>query len=235
MNIQPDDILKQNVVRVIEGAKQAAIQSGRSPDDISVLAATKTVDAQTINKSLDFGINLIGENRVQELLDKYSGLNLNKTDLHFIGHLQTNKVKYIADKVSMIHSVDSLSLAKEIDKQAKKHNRVIKCLVEINIGGELSKSGIEPNETAEILKSMSELSNIKVSGLMTIPPITLDIVKTRDFFKKMHNIFVDIKAKTLDNIFMDYLSMGMSADYYEAILEGSNLIRVGSAIYGARK
>lgn len=235
MNIQPDDILKQNVVRVIEGAKQAAIQSGRSPDDISVLAATKTVDAQTINKSLDFGIKLIGENRVQELLDKYSGLNLNKTDLHFIGHLQTNKVKYIADKVSMIHSVDSLSLAKEIDKQAKKHDRVIKCLVEINIGGELSKSGIEPNETAEILKSMSELSNIKVSGLMTIPPITLDIVKTRDFFKKMHNIFVDIKAKTLDNIFMDYLSMGMSADYYEAILEGSNLIRVGSAIYGARK
>jgi len=233
--------------------KIAAEKSGRSADSVTLLAATKTVDPDTINFAIDNGITCIGENRVQELLEKYDAINKENVDIHFIGTLQTNKVKYIADKVSMIHSVDSVKLAKEIDKQCGKIGKVMNVLVEINIGAEESKGGIMPDEAEDFLREISVLKNIKVCGLMTIPPkCETDILmseqhencektacskisyKNRDFFKKIMKLFLDISQKKLDNIYMQYLSMGMSDDYEQAVEEGSTIVRIGRGLFGSR-
>ncbi len=213
---------------------EAALKSGRSRDDITFLAATKTVDADVINHAISLGLDHIGENRVQELLSKYDDYNLESCSLQFIGHLQTNKVRQIIDKVDLIQSVDSLKLANEISKQSLKINKKTDVLIEVNIGKEENKSGIFPEMLEELLCQISEMDGISVKGLMAIPPICDTSQKISKFFNNMHNLFIDISQKKLDNISMTILSMGMSSDYYEAILEGANMVRIGSSLFGAR-
>ena len=171
---------------------------------------------------------------MQELLSKYEDYNLENCSLQFIGHLQTNKVRQIAGKVDLIQSVDSLKLAKEISKESKKRNITTDILVEVNIGREENKSGVFEEQLEELLCQIAELESISVRGLMTIPPICDNTRKIQKYFNNMHKLFIDISQKKLDNINMSILSMGMSADYYEAILEGANMVRVGSSLFGAR-
>ncbi len=251
------DVIKQNIDTVKNNIVCASELAGRNPSEITLLAATKTVDPDTINFAIHNGITCIGENRVQELVEKYDRIDRNNTDIHFIGHLQTNKVKYIADKVSMIHSVDSVKLAAEIDKQAYKHGKRMDVLVEVNVGNEISKGGVSVEECISFVEDISRMENIRICGLMTIPPridceqnidnysyseqlITEDeqiekkIYKNRPFFKKIMKLFLDISAKKIDNIYMRELSMGMSDDYEEAIHEGATIVRVGRTLFGSR-
>ncbi len=226
--------VEYNYKLINERISEAAIKSGRKREDITFLAATKTVDAATINHAISLGLDHIGENRVQELLSKYNDYNLEKCSLQFIGHLQTNKVRQIVDKVDLIQSVDSVKLASEISKQSLKINKKTDVLVEVNIGREENKSGVMPEMLEDLLCQISQMEGISVKGLMAIPPICDTKQKISKFFNNMHNIFIDISQKKLDNISMTILSMGMSADYYEAILEGANMVRVGSSLFGAR-
>lgn len=221
--------------KVIENnINEAAVRSGRSREDIIFLAATKTVAPQVINHAIDCGLRYIGENRVQELLSKYDDYNLEKADLQFIGHLQSNKVRQIIDKVSLIQSVDSVKLASEVARQAKLHNKVMDILLEVNIGREENKSGVLPEKLEELLYNVKDLDGVYVRGLMAIPPICTEKSQVCKYFENMHRLFIDISAKKIDNISMDYLSMGMSDDYQEAILCGANMVRVGSALFGKR-
>ncbi len=206
----------------------------RLPSGVTLLAASKTVAPEYINFAADCGLKLIGENRVNELLEKYEYIDKDRLDIHFIGQLQTNKVKYIVDKVSMIHSVDSLKLAEEISKRSLKIGKVMDVLVEINIGAEASKGGIMPNETEQFLREISRLEGIKVKGLMTIPPKSEDKEKNLEFFEKIRKIFIDISVQNVDNINMEYLSAGMSSDWQDAIRCGANMVRIGSGIFGKR-
>ncbi|WP_294952777.1 YggS family pyridoxal phosphate-dependent enzyme [uncultured Eubacterium sp.] len=223
-----------NYKRIKEDVAQTAIKAGRSADDVRLMCVTKTVEPEYINPVLDLGADLIGENRVQEYCSKLDSLHLDGVEKHIIGHLQTNKVKYIAGRVDMIESVDSLKLAREISKEFKKANSTANVLVEVNIGREESKSGCDIDELEELLYQISELDCIKVKGLMTIPPIC-DELQARKYFALMNKKFLELKEKKIDGVEMQTLSMGMSADYEAAILEGSNIVRVGSAIFGARK
>ncbi len=226
--------VEENYKRINERIAEAAEKSGRRREDITLLAATKTVDAATINHAISLGLDHIGENRVQELLSKYEQYDLEHCSLQFIGHLQTNKVRQIVDKVDLIQSVDSLRLAKEIASQSLKRNKITDILVEVNIGREENKSGVFEENLEELLCQISQLEGISVKGLMTIPPICENEHKILKYFNNMHKLFIDISQKKLDNVSMTILSMGMSADYYEAILEGANMVRVGSALFGAR-
>ena len=223
-----------NYKRIKEDVAQTAIRAGRSADDVRLMCVTKTVEPEYINPVLDLGADLIGENRVQEYCSKLDTLHLDGVEKHIIGHLQTNKVKYIAGRVDMIETVDSLKLAREISKEFKKANSTANVLVEVNIGREESKSGCDIDELEELLYQISELDCIKVKGLMTIPPIC-DELQARKYFALMNKKFLELKEKKIDGVEMQTLSMGMSADYEAAILEGSNIVRVGSAIFGARK
>lgn len=223
-----------NYKRIKEDVAQTAIRAGRSADDVRLMCVTKTVEPEYINPVLDLGADLIGENRVQEYCSKLDTLHLDGVEKHIIGHLQTNKVKYIAGRVDMIESVDSLKLSREISKEFKKANSTANVLVEVNIGREESKSGCDIDELEELLYQISELDCIKVKGLMTIPPIC-DELQARKYFALMNKKFLELKEKKIDGVEMQTLSMGMSADYEAAILEGSNIVRVGSAIFGARK
>ena len=226
------DIFDENYKDIVERIAQAAKKSGRSAQDITLLAATKTVDIDTINHAIKAGINYIGENRVQEFLSKYE--NYAPVNQHFIGRLQTNKVKDIIDKVSLIHSVDSYRLAKEISKQAVKRNVVANVLLEINIGNEESKTGFSCEEALEAVKEIASLDAINIKGLMAIPPICEDAQENRQYFKKMNKLFIDIGAKKIDNSSMEILSMGMSDDYEVAIEEGATMVRLGTALFGRR-
>ncbi|MDD6478222.1 MAG: YggS family pyridoxal phosphate-dependent enzyme [Oscillospiraceae bacterium] len=222
----------ENYKVILEQLNNAALSSGRNVDDIILLAATKTVDPDTINYAINSGIKYIGENKVQEFLQKNDEIiNVHK---HFIGHLQTNKVKDIIDKVELIQSVHSIKLAKEISKQATKHNKEMSVLLEVNIGNEESKSGFSAEEIYEAVHEISELDNIFIKGLMAIPPICDTPESNRKYFAKMNKIFVDIRSKKIDNSSMDILSMGMSDDFSVAITEGANLVRLGTALFGKR-
>lgn len=224
----------ENYKRIKDDVANAAVLSGRNPEDVRLMCVTKTVEAEYINPVLDAGADLIGENRVQEFMGKKDALHLEKVEKHIIGHLQTNKVKYIAGEVDMIESVDSIKLAKEINKEFAKVDAVANVLVEVNIGNEESKSGIDISELDELLCQIAVLPNVKVKGLMTIPPICEED-EARKYFARMNEKFLALKEQQLDNIEMSILSMGMSGDYKAAIAEGSNIVRVGSAIFGARK
>lgn len=226
--------VEYNYKLINDRISEAAQKVGKAREDITFLAATKTVEPDVINHAISLGLDHIGENKVQELLSKYEAYDLDNCSLQFIGHLQTNKVKQIVDKVDLIQSVDSLKLAKEISNQSLKHNKTTDVLVEVNIGREDNKSGVFEENLEELLLQISEFEGISVKGLMTIPPICDNKHKILNYFHKMHNLFIDISQKKLDNISMSILSMGMSADYYEAILEGANMVRVGSALFGAR-
>ncbi len=204
------------------------------PEGVTLLGASKTVPAEYINFAAECGLKVIGENRVGELLEKYDAIDKEKLEIHFIGHLQTNKVKYIIDKVSLIHSVDSYRLAKEIDRRATAKGIVMPVLVEINIGGEESKSGISPEETEEFVRSIACFKGIKVEGIMAIPPKCEDIEKNIEIYRKLSKIFIDIKAKNVDNVNMRILSAGMSGDWQRAVEYGSNMVRIGSSLFGGR-
>ncbi len=221
-----------NLKAVSEKLDSALARAGKTRAEVTLLAATKTVDAESINYALSKGIDCIGENKVQELLSKYNSVNA--CHRHFIGHLQTNKVKDIIDKVEMIHSVDSIKLAKEISKQAVKHKIKMDVLLEINIGGEESKWGFKPEETENALREIASLEGIYVKGLMAIPPICDKPEENRKYFKEMYKLFIDNGLKKIDNSSMDILSMGMSDDFDIAVLEGANLIRLGTALFGRR-
>ena len=226
--------VEYNYKLINERIAEAAQKIGKSREDITFLAATKTVEPEVINHAISLGLDHIGENKVQELLSKYDSYNLKKCSLQFIGHLQTNKVRQIVDKVDLIQSVDSVKLANEIAKQSLKLHKTTDILVEVNIGREENKSGVYPENLEELLCEISKIEGISVKGLMTIPPICDNKHKISKYFNNMHNIFIDISQKKLDNISMTILSMGMSADYYEAILEGANMVRIGSSLFGAR-
>ena len=226
--------IEHNIRTIKEKIVSAAKEAGRNPDEIKLMAVTKTVEPVFINYAIDCGIDLIGENKVQEFLSKKPYLKLDNCKAHLIGHLQTNKVKQIISEVDMIQSVDSIKLAKEISKRAQALGNTIDCLIEVNIGDEESKTGLDMELLYETLNEVSLLPGIKVKGLMTIPPICEDEDTLSEYFSKMHEIFIDIKSKKLDNIDMCILSMGMSGDYETAVRNGSNLVRVGSAIFGPR-
>ena len=226
--------IEHNLETIREKIYKAATSVGRNPEEVTLMAVTKTVEPIFINHAIENGINLIGENKVQEFLSKKPYLNLENCQAHLIGHLQTNKVKQIVSEVSMIESLDSLKLAKEISKRSTEKGIITPCLIEVNIGQEESKTGLELESLEELLSQVALLEGIKVKGLMTIPPICDDEKELDKYFSKMHKIFVDIKGKKLDNIDMCILSMGMSSDYESAIRNGSTLVRVGSSIFGAR-
>lgn len=214
--------------------EEAAIKSGRNPADVTFLSATKTVEPEYINHAISLGLDHIGENKVQELLSKYDEYNLDNCSLQFIGHLQSNKVRQIVGKVDLIQSVDSVKLAKEVSKQSIKNNTNTDILIEVNIGKEENKSGVMPENLLELIDEVKDLSSINIKGLMTIPPICDNTDKIRTYFADMHKLFLDISTKKLDNVNMDILSMGMSGDFYEAILEGATMVRIGSALFGKR-
>lgn len=227
--------ISENAKVIRENIAAAAEKSGRKAEDINLMAVTKTVDSLFINYAVDnCGINLIGENRVQEFLSKKDELHLENTEVHLIGHLQTNKVRQIVPYVSMIESVDSVRLAKEISKECGKIDKIMDILVEVNVGNENSKFGIDSVLLGEFLAELSEIPNIRVKGLMAIPPICEKSSEVKRFFSNMYKMFLDIEAKKLDNIYMHILSMGMSGDYVEAIEEGATEIRVGSSLFGKR-
>ena len=211
----------------------ACERAGRGTNDVIMLAATKTVPVSVINHAINAGVDYIGENRVQELLSKKDEL-VTAAHRHFIGHLQTNKVKDIINEVVMIESVDSLKLAAEISKQCAKFNKIMEILVEVNIGDEESKSGFQADEVEAAIAKMAEMPNIYVKGLMSIPPICENSQKSRQYFEKLSKLFIDIRGKNMDNVDIVYLSMGMSGDFEEAIECGSNIVRIGTALFGQR-
>ncbi|AIS52665.1 alanine racemase domain-containing protein [Thermoanaerobacter kivui] len=197
-----------------------------------IVAATKTFGVETIKEAIACGITDIGENKVQELNEKYPHLK-DEVNFHFIGHLQTNKVKYVIDKVKLIHSLDRVKLAEEINKRAKQKGLIMDCLVEINIGGEESKYGIPPEEMNNFIKEIEKYDNIKIKGLMTIAPY-LPSEEVRPYFKKMKELFDRLKEIKQHNVEAQFLSMGMSNDYCVAVEEGANIVRIGTSIFGAR-
>lgn len=227
-----NQIFDENYADILSRIEKAAIKSGRKPEDIILLAATKTVDVSVINHAIESGIKYVGENRVQEFLSKENELSTN-VHRHFIGHLQTNKVKDIVGRVELIHSVSSLKLAQEIGKQSVKKGIVTDCLLEINIGNEESKSGFTENEILQFAQEIENIEGIRVCGLMAIPPICTENDKNRKYFDKMYKLFIEIRQKKLYNNIV-LLSMGMSDDFETAIECGANCVRIGTALFGKR-
>lgn len=226
--------ISENLEIIRSDIAEAAIKSGRTPESINLMAVTKTVESRFINHAIDCGIKLIGENKVQEFLTKESELKLDLCKPHLIGHLQSNKVKKIVGKVDTIQSVDSIGIASEIGKRSLEAGVTTKVLLEVNVGNEESKFGFSIDEVFERACEISEIKGVSVNGLMCVAPICEKESELRTIFSNMHSMFIDIGAKKMDNINMNILSMGMSGDYKLAILEGANLVRVGSAIFGAR-
>lgn len=228
-------MLPQNFFEVRRNVEAAVGRRGVFKESLPrLLGATKRVSVDEINYAVsELGLDLIGENRADELCEKYPLID-KRAEIHFIGTLQTNKVKYIIDKVSMIHSLDSVRLAEEIDRQAKKYNKIMDALVEINIGEEDAKSGIAPDEIEEFLSSVSKFGNVRLRGIMTMAPKCADSEEYRKYFKETYQIFIDILTKKTHNIVEPVLSMGMSDSYAVAIEEGSDIIRVGQGLFGAR-
>jgi pyridoxal phosphate enzyme (YggS family) len=227
------EVFDENFSEIKEKILAAANKSGRKAEDITLLAAVKTVSPELINYSIENGIRVIGDNKVQELLAKENDVVKN-VEKHFIGHLQTNKVKDVVGRVSLIESVDSVKLAKAIGKQSVKLNTITDVLLEVNIGNEESKSGFLYNEIYENIEEISKINGIRIKGLMTIPPICEDNSKNEEYFLKMHQLFIDIRDKKIDNVYMSILSMGMSDDYETAICCGATEVRIGTLLYGRR-
>ena len=224
--------ISDNIKRIREKIANAAHRSGRSENDITLVCVTKNFSPDDMNIAINCGVSDIGENRVQEMCEKYDFVQ--GARWHVIGHLQTNKVKYIVDKASLVQSVDSVHLLQEIERQAAKKNIAANVLLQVNTSGEESKFGISPDGLYELCETASHMTHVKVRGIMTIAPICVDGVSNRLHFDNTRKLCIDIKEKKYDNICMDYLSMGMSGDFEEAIECGSNMVRIGSAIFGKR-
>ncbi|MBR5163973.1 MAG: YggS family pyridoxal phosphate-dependent enzyme [Ruminococcus sp.] len=217
--------VSDNLTAIRESIAEAADKCGRSTEEIRIMAVTKTVAPEIVNRAVELGVTLLGENRVQEFLSKQDAYD-RSAEVHFIGHLQTNKVKYIIEPMSMIQSVDSVKLAAEINRLASAHNKIMDILCEVNIGGEDSKSGIAPDGLAELLEAAASMENLRVRGLMTIPPPASGDI----FLGRMEELYHKVK----DSYSMDVLSMGMTHDYADAVRHGSTLVRIGTGLFGAR-
>lgn len=226
--------IAENIQSIRANMAQAALAAGRNPEDILLCAATKMNDVSAVREAVAAGVDCCGENRVQELTQKLSEGAYTGKPVHFIGHLQTNKVKQVVGKVDLIESVDRLELLTCIEKTAQKLGLVQPILLEVNIGAEESKSGFTPEAAMEIAAKMGEFPHCALRGLMAIPPVSQNPGDNCSYFAEMHKLFVDISKKKYDNVNMDCLSMGMSGDYADAIREGATMIRVGTAIFGAR-
>jgi len=226
-------MLKENLANVEKNIEQACKNAGRSRDEVTLIAVSKTKPVEMLQEIYDENIRDFGENKVQELCDKFDILPKN-IRWHMIGHLQRNKVKYIVGKVELIHSVDTYRLAEEINIQAKKQNVIVPILVEVNIAHEESKFGISAEDAILLVEEISKLENIRIKGLMTIAPYVENPEDNRLYFRKIKQLSVDITNKNIDNVFMEILSMGMTGDYMVAIEEGATMVRVGTGIFGER-
>lgn len=225
----------ENIEAVRKNIAEAALRCGRRPEEIILVAATKTQTAETVREAIEAGIDACGENRVQELVEKRALGAYEGKPLHFIGHLQRNKVKQVVGAAALIESVDSEELLRLISARAGALGICQDVLLEINIGAEESKSGIEPERLEELIACAASLEHIKVRGLMAVPPVQQYKGENIPYFNKMYKLFVDMRAKKYDNVSMEFLSMGMTKDYTEAIECGANMVRVGTAIFGERK
>ena len=234
MQVLNEQEVAENVQKIAQDVREAALQAGRDPSEVQVMAVTKTVDPVLVNAAIGAGITLLGENKAQELCAKYDSYHKDGVQIHFIGHLQTNKVRQIVDKVSMVESVDSIKLAREIDRHCAAIGKVMDVLLEVNIGREENKTGIFPELLPALLEEAGKLEHIRVRGLMTIPPVCETEEEVLQYFSQMRQLFIDIKQKKYDNISMEILSMGMSADYLAAVRCGSNIVRIGTAMFGQR-
>lgn len=234
MQVLNEQEVAQNVRAIMQQVRDTALQAGRDPSEVQVMAVTKTVDPVLVNAAIGAGITLLGENKAQELCAKYDSYHKDGVQIHFIGHLQTNKIRQIVDKVSMVESVDSIKLAREIDRHCAAIGKVMDVLLEVNIGREENKTGIFPEFLPALLEEAGKLERIRVRGLMTIPPVCETEEEVLQYFSQMRQLFIDIKQKKYDNISMEILSMGMSADYLAAVRCGSNIVRIGTAMFGQR-
>ena len=226
--------IAENIARIRAQMKEAAIAAGRNPEEILLCAATKMNDADAVRQAIAAGVDVCGENRVQELTQKLSEHAYDGAPVHFIGHLQTNKVKQVVGKVALIQSVDSLHLLEAIQKEAARQDIRQEILLEVNIGREESKSGFAAEDIPALVEHFDRFPNICLRGLMAIPPISQNSGDNRKFFQKMCALAVDITTKKVDNVCVDILSMGMSDDFADAIACGSTMIRIGTAIFGQR-
>lgn len=225
--------LRENLLKIRENIESAAKKSGRRAEDITLIGVTKTVEIEHIREIMSLGVVKLGENKVQELLDKYGQFS-EEPEWHMIGHLQTNKVKFIMDKVTMIQSVDSVRLAAEIDKRAEQRGKRMDILVEVNVGEEDTKYGVTRGQTEEFIEHLCKFPNICVKGLMCIAPYVKNADENRALYDKMFKLFVDTRAVFTHNTDMRFLSMGMTNDYTVAIEEGANMVRIGTALFGTR-
>ena len=226
-------MLKENLAKVEENIQAACDRAGSKREEVTLIAVSKTKPVEMLQEAYDLGVRVNGENKAQELASKYEVL---PKDIHWhmIGHMQRNKVKYIIDKVELIHSVDSLHLAKQIEKEAVKKGVDAQILVQVNIAQEDTKFGIDGPEVMSLVEEISKFPHIHIRGLMTSAPFVANPEENRCYFKKLHKLFVDIREKNIDNVSMDILSMGMTNDYEVAIEEGATMVRVGTGIFGAR-
>lgn len=226
-------MINENLTIVKEKIKEASKKAGRNPEDITLIAVSKTKPIETIMEAYNFGQRVFGENKVQELCGKIDQMP-EDISWHMIGHLQRNKVKYLIGNVDLIHSVDSYRLAEAINIESKKKGLITPILIEVNASGEMSKFGVRPEEVERLVGDIAELDGIKIKGLMTIAPYVVDSEQNRRFFHKIRDLAVDISDKNIDNVDMDVLSMGMTGDYEVAIEEGATIVRVGTGIFGER-
>ena len=226
-------MLAENLQQVNANIEKACAAVSRDPGEVTLVAVSKTKPVSMLEEIYAEGIRTFGENKVQELTEKYDQLPAD-IKWHMIGHLQRNKVKYIVDKVSLIHSVDSYRLAEEINIQAKKHQVTVPILIEVNVAGEDTKFGVRPEETLQLVEEIASLENVRIQGLMTIAPFVEDPEENRVHFRRLKQLSVDIDSKNIDNVHMEILSMGMTNDYMVAIEEGATMVRVGTGIFGAR-
>lgn len=226
-------MIQNNLKYVEENIIKACKKVGRDPNEVTLIAVSKTKPVDAIRQAMDYGIQDFGENKVQELTSKIEAIP-EKLNWHLIGHLQRNKVKYIIDSVCLIHSVDSLRLAMQIEEEARKKGIIANILIEVNIAGEESKFGLAKEEVPEVLKEIKNLKHVCVKGLMTIAPYVENAEENRKYFSEMYKLFIDMRSENADNIRMEILSMGMTGDYQVAIEEGATMVRVGTGIFGER-
>lgn len=226
-------MIAEQLQAVRDEISNACRRSGRDEKEVTLIAVSKTKPVSMIQEAIEAGQTVFGENKVQELCAKYEELPKNLT-WHLIGHLQRNKVKYIADKAALIHSVDSLRLARTIDQEGARHNRVIPVLIEVNVAQEDTKFGVSLEETLPLIEEIAKLPHVQVQGLMTIAPYVEDPEENRPVFRKLKQLSVDIRDKNMNNVYMDILSMGMTNDYQVAVEEGATMVRVGTGIFGER-
>lgn len=226
-------MIHENLIEVEKRVDEACKRAGRNRTDVTLIAVSKTKPVEDVREAMVDGIIDFGENKVQEIMDKQEVIH-EKLNWHMIGHLQRNKVKYIVDKVCLIHSVDSIRLANQIEEEASKKGVVANILVEVNVAGEDSKFGVKPEETENLVREIAKLEHVKVRGLMTIAPYVDNPEENRVYFKALKQLLVDIKRKNIDNVHMEILSMGMTGDFEVAIEEGATMVRVGTGIFGKR-